>query len=156
MTSVDVASELGALALDLTWTWEPRIQRFFEALEPALWRETAHNPVVLLNRLGAEGVERALERPEVKDALQDAQRALGWWRDLMPPFLDARAPLVVGYFSLEFGIAECLPIYSGGLGILAGDHLKAASNLGIPLVGIGLLYRNGFCHQGIDAEGRQY
>src|SRR5581483_4794861 len=70
VTSVDVASELGALALDLTWTWEPRIQRFFEVLEPALWRETPHNPVVLLNRLGAEGVERALERPEVKDALQ--------------------------------------------------------------------------------------
>lgn len=151
-----MTSELRSLALDLTWSWEPRITRLFEALDPAAWEEVNHNPVILLNRLGTAGVDAALERPEVLEALAGARVAIGEWRDRMPPFLDARAPLLIGYFSLEFGLAECLPIYSGGLGILAGDHLKAASDLGVPLVGIGLLYRNGFGRQRIDAEGRQY
>ena len=69
--------------------------------------------------------------------------------------MNAKAPLVIGYFSLEFGLAECLPIYSGGLGVLAGDHLKATSDLGLPLVAVGLLYRQGFGRQEIDADGRQ-
>jgi starch phosphorylase len=151
-----VAADLKDLALDLTWSWEPRILRFFEALDPQLWKETNQNPVLLLNRLGDAGIAEALKRPEVAQALEAAQAALREYRDRRPPFLDARAPLLVGYFSLEFGLAECLPIYSGGLGILAGDHLKASSDLGIPLVGVGLLYRSGFGRQRIDEEGRQY
>src|SRR5438309_3658630 len=148
--------ELHELALDLTWSWEPRLQAVFAALDPELWERSAHNPVVLLARLGPDGVERALERPDVRQALETARAACRERRDRGRPFLDARAPLLVGYFSLEFGLAEALPIYSGGLGILAGDHLKAASDLGIPLVGVGLLYRQGFGRQRIDAEGSQY
>ena len=125
-------------------------------LDPELWRETGQNPIALLNRLGDEGMAAAVERPEVAAALDAARTAIREHRDRMPPFLDARAPLVVGYFSLEFGLVECLPIYAGGLGILAGDHLKASSDLGLPLVGVGLLYRNGFGRQRIDEEGRQY
>src|SRR5260221_9055255 len=70
--------------------------------------------------------------------------------------MNAKAPLVIGYFSLEFGLAECLPIYSGGLGVLAGDHLKAASDLGLPLVAVGLLYRYGYFRQVIDETGYQH
>src|SRR5437899_3537259 len=70
--------------------------------------------------------------------------------------MDAQAPLGIAYFSLEFGLSECLPIYSGGLGVLAGDHLKATSDLGLPLVAVGLLYKQGFGRQDIDAGGRQF
>jgi starch phosphorylase len=148
--------ELHTLALDLTWSWEPRIQALFAALDPDLWEKSAHNPVVVLARLGNEGVEGALEQPGVRDALQTARAAYREHRDRRQPFLDAKAPLLVGYFSLEFGLTEALPIYSGGLGILAGDHLKAASDLGTPLVGVGLLYRQGFGRQRIDGDGGQY
>ena len=134
----------------------PPLQDAFAALDPAQWEETAHNPVVLLARLGEEGVNSALERGEVRAAVEAGRTALHHYRDKRPPFYDARAPLLIGYFSLEFGLAECLPIYSGGLGILAGDHLKAASDLGFPLVALGLLYRQGFGRQRIDEEGRQY
>src|SRR5438093_3264487 len=148
--------ELHTLALDLTWSWDPRIRALFAALDPDLWEKSAHNPALLLARLGREGVERALNQRSVQDALQTARAAYHEHKDRRQPFLDARAPLLVGYFSLEFGLTEALPIYSGGLGILAGDHLKAASDLGIPLVGVGLLYRQGFGRQRIDADGRQY
>lgn len=148
-------AELRRLALDLTWTWEPRIQALFACLDPALWERSAHNPIVVLASLGDDGVEAALQRPEVRAALDDARVAHLGRRKRRPPLFDARAPLLVGYFSLEFGLTEALPIYSGGLGILAGDHLKAASDLGVPLVGIGLLYRQGFGRQRIDADGRQ-
>ncbi len=148
--------ELESLALDLTWSWDSRIRRLFEILDPRAWEASAHNPVVLLQRLGSDGVAAAGERPEVIAALEVARAAIREHRDRRPPFLDARAPLVIGYFSLEFGITESLPIYSGGLGILAGDHLKAASDLGLPLVGVGLLYRQGFGRQRLDEQGGQY
>lgn len=148
--------ELRTLALDLTWTWDPRIEALFAALDPELWDASGHNPVVLLARLGPERIEQAVGSPQVLSVLDGARRASQEHRDRRPPLLDARAPLVVGYFSLEFGLTDILPIYSGGLGILAGDHLKAASDLGIPLVGVGLLYRRGFGHQRIDEAGSQY
>ena len=147
--------ELRSLALDLTWTWDPSIRQLFPALDPQLWEETHHNPVELLARLGADGVEEAAARTEVLKCLEEARAAQNARRARRPPFYDARAPLLVGYFSLEFGLAECLPIYSGGLGILAGDHLKAASDLGLPLVGVGLLYRQGFGRQRINEAGEQ-
>ena len=147
--------ELRAWALDLTWTWEPRLQTAFRALDPALWEETGHNPVVLLARLGPEGVGAALKRDGVEATIETAREALHSYRDRRPPFYDAHAPLLIGYFSLEFGLAECLPIYAGGLGILAGDHLKAASDLNLPLVAVGLLYGQGYGRQRIDEAGAQ-
>jgi glycogen phosphorylase len=152
----NVLDLLKELAFDLTWSWEPRIQAAFEALDPDLWEESGHNPVVVLSRLGEEGVARALERPETMAALDLADKALREHRDRRPADLDAGAPLLTAYFSLEFGLTEALPIYSGGLGVLAGDHLKAASDLGLPLVGVGLLYRQGFGRQRINEEGYQY
>ena len=147
--------ELNHFAHDLLWTWQPRIEELFRALSPELWESTRQNPVLLLAQLGEQGVADALERDEVKRALEDARAAYREYYDRRPPFMDAHAPMVIAYFSLEFGLAECLPIYSGGLGVLAGDHLKATSDLGLPLVAVGLFYKQGFGRQEIDAEGRQ-
>jgi starch phosphorylase len=148
--------ELRDLALDLTWTWDPRISGLFAGLEPELWERCAHNPVALLARLGESGAQAALARPDTQDALRDARAALRQHRDRQRPPVDAGAPLLVAYFSLEFGLTEALPIYSGGLGVLAGDHLKAASDLGLTLAGVGLLYRQGFGRQRLDEHGGQY
>jgi starch phosphorylase len=150
-----VLEELNKFAYDLMWTWQPRIEAFFQTLDPQVWKATRQNPVLLLAKLGEEGVKRACERPEVREALEAARAAYKDYYDRHPRFMDARAPLSIAYFSLEFGISECLPIYSGGLGVLAGDHLKATSDLGLPLVAVGLLYKQGFGRQDIDAEGRQ-
>ena len=148
--------ELNEIAFDLTWTWEPRIRALFEMLDPQLWELCGHNPVALVAHLNEQAVERALQRQEVREALEGARTALARYRYRSPPSLDAGAPLVVAYFSLEFGLTEALPIYSGGLGVLAGDHLKAASDTGLPLVGVGLLYKQGFGRQRIDEYGGQY
>jgi glycogen phosphorylase len=147
--------ELQNLALNLRWGWEPRIRRVFETLSPELWAQTHHNPIALLARLGPEGVEAAALQEGFAALLEDARAAVREHRERNPPFYDAKAPLLIGYFSLEFGIVEALPIYSGGLGILAGDHLKAASDLNLPLAGVGLLYRWGFGRQRITPEGTQ-
>jgi glycogen phosphorylase len=147
--------ELTTLALNLRWGWEPRIRKVFETLSPELWEETRHNPIVMLARLGPEAVEAAAEDEAFNRVLEVARASVQEHQERHPPFFDARAPLMVGYFSLEFGIVEALPIYSGGLGILAGDHLKAASDLNLPLVGVGLLYRWGFGRQRITPEGTQ-
>ena len=147
--------ELQTLALNLRWGWEPRIRRVFTTLSPELWTETRHNPIALLARLGPEGVDAAVQQEGFAAILEEAQAAVREHRERNPPFYDANAPLLIGYFSLEFGVVEALPIYSGGLGILAGDHLKAASDLNLPLVGVGLLYRWGFGRQRITPEGTQ-
>src|SRR6202011_1187452 len=106
-----------------------------------LWESTRQNPILLLNQLGDALVTQALERDDVRAALEGARNARSEYYDRHPRFMDAQAPFVVAYFSLEYGLAECLPIYSGGLGVLAGDHLKATSDLGLPLVAVGLLYK---------------
>ena len=148
--------ELRDLALDLTWTWEPRIRGLFALLDPELWERSGHNPVVLLARLGGDGIDAALRRPAVRAALDEARTALRQYRARPAFHVEAGAPLEIAYFSLEFGLTEAFPIYSGGLGVLAGDHLKAASDLGLPLAGVGLLYRQGFGRQRIDEQGGQY
>jgi starch phosphorylase len=148
-------AELEEVALDLTWTWDHRIAALFPALAPDQWDESGHNPMLLLARLGAEGVAAAMGRPGVEDALEAARTALRQHRERPSIRMATGAPLLVAYFSMEFGLAEILPLYSGGLGVLAGDHLKAASDLGLPLVGVGLLYRQGFGRQRIDPDGNQ-
>src|SRR5690348_12816937 len=124
-------------------------------LDSALWKSTRETRVQLLNQLGEQGVQKACKREDVSRALEDARAAYHDYYSRHPRFMDAQAPLAIAYFSLEFGLSECLPIYSGGLGVLAGDHLKATSDLGLPLVAVGLLYRQGFGRQDIDQGGRQ-
>jgi starch phosphorylase len=150
-----MSREVRRLALDLTWTWEPRIQRLFQALEPAIWDETSHNPMAVIRALGDAGVEQALQREDVRRALDvalEAQREQGASRPRVVPGEDMPP---IAYFSLEFGLTDSLPIYSGGLGILAGDHLKAASDLQLPMVGVGLFYKQGFGRQRISEDGDQ-
>src|SRR2546421_8550349 len=151
-----VVEELKQFAYDLLWTWQPRIEALFRTLDPEIWKSTRENPVLLLAQLGEEGVQRACERAEVRQAFEGAQAAYRDYYERHPRFMDAQAPMAIAYFSLEFGLSECLPIYSGGLGGLAGDHLKATSDLGLPLVAVGLLYRQGFGRQDIDGGGRQF
>jgi glycogen phosphorylase len=152
---LSMLEELNHFAHDLLWTWEPRIEAAFRVLDPERWESIRQNPVLLLSQLGEEGVAKALESAEARAALDDARAAYREYYDRRPAFMNAQAPLVIAYFSLEFGLAECLPIYSGGLGVLAGDHLKATSDLGLPLIAVGLLYRQGFGRQEIDTAGRQ-
>lgn len=148
---------LEALAHDLWWTWQPEGPAFWEALEPGLWRRTGHNPVAMLRLLGPDGAALRMNGREGSlHALERARAAYlasteTWHARAGSPL---RGP--VAYFSAEFGVHESLPTYSGGLGILAGDHTKSASDLGVPFVGVGLLYRNGYVHQRLDAEGRQH
>src|SRR3989475_5908741 len=151
-----VVDELKRFAYDLLWTWQPRIEALFRALDPELWKSTRENPVLLLAQLGEEGVRRASESEEVKRAFADARTAYHEYYARKRRCMDAQAPLGIASFSLELGLSECLPIYSGGLGVLAGDHLKATSDLGLPLVAVGLLYKQGFGRQDIDAAGRQF
>jgi glycogen phosphorylase len=151
---------LVSLSRDLRWTWRPSIRALFSSLDPELWSEVRGNPASFLRRLRAERLATASADPAflanlhavASDlALEDMAQSLhpsvrGLWR---------RGERIA-YFSAEFGLTESLPIYSGGLGVLAGDLLKSANNLRLPLVGVGLFYREGYFHQTIDREGWQH
>jgi starch phosphorylase len=145
-----VPTELESLALDLAWTWDPRVRRAFEHLDHRLWLESGHNPVVMLRLMTPEAREAASRDPQVARLL--ARRQTGF-----PEMQSWGAGLEggVAYFSMEYALTEHLPIYSGGLGVLAGDQLKAASQLGLPIVGVGLLYRTAFARQRIGEDGQQ-
>lgn len=147
--------ELENLAYNLSWTWDERMFAAFRALAPHEWEECGHNPVLMLHRLGPDRVRRALEAQDVREAVDAAGRALSERLGRTPAVPPPDGSVAVAYFSLEFGLTEVLPIYSGGLGVLAGDHCKAASDLALPLVGVGLLYRHGFGRQEIDRDGQQ-
>jgi glycogen phosphorylase len=147
---------LPELAYNLFWTWQVETRELFRRLDPELWEATQHNPVRLLREtpnLGAAAEDAGFVEAYHR-SLRDLDGYLGrrdtWMARTYPDF-----PGPVAYFSAEFGVHESLPVYSGGLGILAGDHLKSASDLGVPLVGVGILYAQGYFRQRLDAEGRQ-
>jgi starch phosphorylase len=154
-----LTQRLWDIAMNLYWVWQPETQDLFRELEPELWEATNHNPVAFLKQMPEEQVERRGGEAYLNTRILFAHRRLSEYMAAPGQLGGIKAgPLnaePVAYFSAEFGIHECLPIYSGGLGILAGDHLKAASDMGIPLVGVGLLYANGYFHQWVDANGRQ-
>jgi len=144
------------IASDFSFTWIAETRLLFDALEPRRFAELHHNPTALLFELTDDDLARALT-PGYLERLERVQGRLArdrgeetWWRNRGGP-----GDLLVAYFSAEFGLDESLPIYSGGLGVLAGDYLKAASELGLPLVGIGLFYRRGYFQQRLDANDRQ-
>ena len=148
---------LADLALDLRWTWSRFSDRLWEVLDPEIWELTG-NPYLLLQRVSQTRLEEAARDASFREELQRwlAQREQylqesGWFGREH----GASGPKGVAYFSMEFGLGEALPIYSGGLGILAGDYLKAASDLGVPVVGIGLLYQQGYFRQMLSPEGWQ-
>src|SRR6478735_5050110 len=140
---------LGDLAGNLRWSWHPETQDVFAAVDPDLWESTGRDPVGLLGAVGRERLEELAADQQFLDSLAaahaDLQRYLTgdrWYQRRVAS--GVAGPTAIGYFSPEFGITAVLPQYSGGLGILAGDHLKAASDLGVPIIGVGLLYRHGY------------
>ncbi len=144
------------LAYDLWWSWSPLATRLFAWIDPEHWRRY-HNPVQLLINIEPQQWMRLLSDPEFRRTYENVMLALDEYRSRSRWF-DQEGRLLpgpVGYFSMEFGIHESLGVYSGGLGVLAGDHCKAASDLGVPLVGVGLLYRSGYFRQTVDADGYQ-
>jgi starch phosphorylase len=154
-----LVDKLRELARNLWWVWQANVIALFRELDPALWRKVDHNPVEFLKRLPAEQLERRAAEMALDSRIDYAFRRLAEylkdtdsWGSINASILRARP---VAYFSAEFGLHESLPIYSGGLGVLAGDHLKSASDLGIPLIGIGLLYAQGYFRQTLDADGWQ-
>jgi starch phosphorylase len=152
-----VSDALTDLALDLRWSFNHSADQLWEQLDPELW-DLTHNPWVLLQTVSREKLQTVTSNPGFQKLLADLHRekilaeASEAWFQMAHP---SSGLSTVAYFSMEFMLSEALPIYSGGLGNVAGDQLKAASNLGVPVVGIGLLYQQGYFRQEIDAEGHQ-
>ncbi|WP_205857118.1 alpha-glucan family phosphorylase, partial [Phytoactinopolyspora endophytica] len=148
---------LGELVTNLRWSWHLPTQELFAEVDPLIWESVRHDPVRLLGEVPPARLRELAEDPvflgRVQAAHDDLQRYLTedrWYQNN-----DGDNPAAIAYFSPEFGITDVLPQYSGGLGILAGDHLKAASDLGVPIVGVGLLYRHGYFVQSLSREGWQ-
>jgi starch phosphorylase len=145
-------SRMPELAYNVLWSWEPIIRALFRRLDPVLWRESGYNPVVLLGNVSQSTLDRAAADPRYLALYTQAcERHDAQIKAKSSGSGDA----LIAYFSAEYGLTECLPIYSGGLGILSGDHLKSASDCGIPLVGVGLLYQGGYFRQYLNPDGWQ-
>ena len=132
----------------------------FRRLDPDLWRATEHNPVWMLGLIDQDRLKSAAEDPaflahlhRVSEAFDNYMLGENTW--FKRQYSNLKTQPVIAYFSMEFGLAEALQNYSGGLGVLSGDHLKSASDLGLPLVGVGLLYQEGYFHQYLNADGYQ-
>jgi starch phosphorylase len=157
----DSISTLQDLALNLRWSWHPPTSDLFARIDADLWRATGHNPVQLLPSVSEGRIdELAADASFVADVAAATADLNAYLADQATWYnrrhgAGASDEKLVAYFSAEFGITECLRIFSGGLGILAGDHLKSASDLGVPLIGVGLFYSEGYFTQHIDAQGNQ-
>ncbi len=150
---------LWALARNLWWCWDAETIALFRDLDPVRWRELGHNPIALLSELSLEKLEHRTNQLVLHSRISYAHRRLeeylhdeDTWGETHAVVLRSRP---VAYFSAEFGMHESVPIYSGGLGVLSGDHLKSASDLDVPLVAIGLFYDQGYFRQRLDADGWQ-
>ena len=152
-----ISEALADLALDLRWSFNHAADQLWESLDAELW-DLTHNPWVVLQTVSRQRLHTVTSDPGFQKLLADlqqqrkiAEQSEGWFQKAHP-----RSGLsAVAYFSMEFMLSEALPIYSGGLGNVAGDQLKTASNLGVPVIGIGLLYQEGYFRQEIDTQGRQ-
>lgn len=151
---------LGDLAYNMWWTWHPEAGRLFENIDGECWQSTYHNPVEFLRCVGPDKLKEATRRQYYLDAYDHVIQAFDaymgdttntWFTGTFPE----RTNQPIAYFSTEFGLHETLPIYAGGLGILSGDHLKEASDLGIPLIAVGFLYTQGYFNQRITEDGWQ-
>ncbi|MBP7410380.1 alpha-glucan family phosphorylase [Methanoculleus sp. 10] len=152
-------SGLVDLAYNLWWSWNPEVRALFKQVNPQAWKESIHNPVRMLREIPIEFLKRAAENPAylrrydiVMRRFRKYLNATGTWFSEQYP---GHRSLSVAYFSAEYGLHHSLPIYAGGLGFLAGDHLKEASDLGLPMVAIGFMYSQGYLHQQINPDGWQ-
>src|SRR5437868_1613058 len=143
----DLAQLLQQLAYNLRWSWDPKTTDLFQAIAPEPWART-HNSIAALKAATSDPDRLAEHAESIRERHDDLENYL----NSKPHLKDVPR---IAYFCAEFAITESLPIYSGGLGVLAGDHLKAASDLGLPLLGVGLLYRYGYFRQVIDDTGYQ-
>jgi glycogen phosphorylase len=151
-------TRLEDLAYNLKWSWDYRARLLFKRLDPELWKNTQHNPVKLLLEIDPRRLEVAAKDPDFLREYEVTMKHLDregrgekWFQHEFPDLAQQK----IAYFSAEFGLHTSLPIYSGGLGILAGDHCKQAADLGIPLIGVGFVYPQGYFHQRIQADGWQ-
>src|SRR5215218_2047265 len=154
-------ARLGDLAYNLWWSWHPSARNLFRELDPHLWEATSQNPVFFLHRIAPNLLQTAARDAgylehydavvEQFDAEMSPDRDDTWVARNQPELRDR----IVAYFSAEFGVHRALPIYSGGLGVLAGDHIKEASDLGLPMVAVSLLYRQGYLSQRLTPDGWQ-
>jgi len=150
---------LKIIAYNLQWTWNHETLDLFRRLDRDLWEETDHNPVKMLGQVSQERLEALAEDDgflshlnRVSENLETYLNEPTWYQKT---YRNENQDIKIAYFSAEFGLTECMPNYSGGLGVLAGDHLKSASDLGLPMVGIGLLYQEGYFRQYLNADGWQ-
>ncbi|GAA4674474.1 glycosyltransferase family 1 protein [Pseudonocardia yuanmonensis] len=152
---------LQTLATNLRWSWHPATRELFASLDPAAWERAGEDPVRLLGEIPTARLTELAEDADlvgtVAGLAADLERYLGEdrWYQGEEGLGRAGRPDAIAYFSMEFGVSEVLPNYSGGLGVLAGDHLKAASDLGVPLIGVGLLYQSGYFRQSLSLDGWQ-
>jgi starch phosphorylase len=154
-----VQERLWSLARNLWWSWDPDSVALFRDLDPVPWRQVNHNPISLLAAIPLAGIERRAAELVLHSRINYAYRRQREYLEADRTWGARHAgvlrPRPVAYFSAEFGLHESIPIYSGGLGILAGDHIKSASDLDIPLIGIGLFYGQGYFRQRLDRDGWQ-
>jgi starch phosphorylase len=152
-------ARLGELAYNLWWTWQPEAARVFGRLDYALWERLGHNPIRLLREVGRLRLNQAAKDREYRDIYDRVFKDFDMYMEQTDTWTGHAHPELKGrpiaYFSMEFGLHETLPIYSGGLGVLAGDHLKEASDLGLPLTGVGFMYAQGYFSQRITEDGWQ-
>ena len=149
-----------ALARNLWWTWHPEVINLFRDIDPIRWRQLDHNPIALLHeftpeRLGMRAAEMVLYS-RINYAFRRLKEYMSFKQTWAATHAGVLGGMPVAYFSAEFGMHESVPIYSGGLGVLSGDHIKSASGLGVPLVGIGLYYDQGYFKQQLDHNGYQH
>jgi starch phosphorylase len=144
------------IALNLRWSWDPRTADLFRWVDPEAWEAANHDPMAMLGLVSKERFEELVADEPFMSFLETVKNDLETYL-AQPRWYQQRkdAPASIAYLSPEFGVSEALPVYSGGLGVLAGDHLKAASDLGVPLVALGLLYREGYFRQHLNADGWQ-
>ena len=151
--------KLSEIGYNLWWSWNTEFLKLFKEMDIDLWESVNKNPIKFLKLVTQEKLEEAAQNPEflkkydrVVENFEDYMKSKSNWFDKKYP--DNKNDLIA-YFSAEYGLDQTLPIYSGGLGVLSGDHLKSASDLDIPLVAIGLLYKNGYFNQKINGSGAQ-
>ena len=150
---------LEALAYNLRWAWDPDTVHLFRRIDPVLWESAYHNPVRMIADIGQERLDQLSKNPGFMAHFKRVSESLRAFMDGETYFSTAHgktaSDLQIAYFSAEFGLTESLPIYSGGLGVLAGDHLKSASTLGLPFAAVGLLYQHGYFEQYLTNDGWQ-
>ena len=152
--------KLSEVSNNLWWAWNTELLRLFQEIDASLWEGVGKNPVKFLKLISQEKLQKISEDPnflrkydKVVENFEGYMNSTNTWYKTTYP---NNKKDLIAYFSAEYGLDEIVPIYSGGLGILSGDHVKSASDLDLPFVGVGLLYKNGYFHQKIDVHGKQH